>query len=42
MILSKDVIVKTIDAITLLGKGNHQMKEREDWKMFYRKIIKQF
>ena len=30
MILSKDVIVKTIDAITLLGKGNHQMKERED------------
>ena len=25
MILSKDVIVKTIDGITLLGKGNHQM-----------------
>ena len=39
---STDVVVKVIDAITLLGKANHQMKERKDWKMLCRKLIKPF
>ena len=42
VIHSTDVVVKVIDAITLLGKANHQMKERKDWKILYRKLIKPF
>ena len=41
MIHSKDVAVKAKDAITLLGKVNHQMTldESKDCKMFCLKII---
>ena len=42
MILSEDVIAKTIDAITLLGKGNHQMTFERKGRLKNRKIIKQF
>ena len=44
VIHSKDVVVKVIDAITLLGKANHQMTFgiKERLKMVCRKIIKSF